>query len=158
MGLSERLGDMAIRAATVTVKWEGDRVVAAVSQAAIRGLEKTARDYIVEMRRLILETPKTGILYGFHQASAPGEPPASHYGTLIRSFRTVKEEIRGRPMMRVISTAEHARYLEFGTSHMAARPFMRPALANVKGQMLVNVGGEVKKAIGPRRPSGAPIP
>lgn len=126
----------------------------------MRGLEKTAEDYVAEMLRLILETPKTGIIYGFHQASAPGEPPASHHENLIRSFRIIKGTIEGtertKPAMRVVSTTEYARYLEFGTARMKARPFMRPALANVKKSMLTNVGGEVQKAIGPRTPAGAP--
>ena len=59
-----------------------------------------------------------------HQASAPGEPPAIDTSNLSNSIQV--ESTRTGAI--VYSTAEYAAYLEFGTSHMGARPFFAPAV------------------------------
>ena len=63
-----------------------------------------------------------------HQVSAEGEAPASDTGRLANSIAhdVVKE---GNSFIgRVIASTEYAIHLEFGTSKMGARPFLRPAL------------------------------
>jgi len=63
-----------------------------------------------------------------HQASAAGEAPASDTGRLVNSISqdVVRE---GRNFVgRVIASTDYAIHLEFGTSKMAARPFLQPAL------------------------------
>lgn len=76
---------------------------------------------------------KSGIIYQrggkAHQASAPGEPPAIDTGNLVNS---VFSEKSGPGQAVVGASAEYAEYLEFGTSKMAARPFLRPALEKVR--------------------------
>ena len=60
-----------------------------------------------------------------HRASAPGEAPATDTGNLVRnigiSYDIVKEEAT------IASRAEYSAALEFGTSRILPRPFMRPA-------------------------------
>lgn len=88
-------------------------------------------DYIaeetgVDMQNHILEemtAPKSGRMYGTHQASAPGEYPAVWFGELFDSI-TVKKTPR---QVRLIVNAKHGVYLEYGTVHMAPRPFIAPA-------------------------------
>ena len=59
-----------------------------------------------------------------HVVSRPGEPPNNDLGDLIRGIDHVELE----PLHAlVVSTAGHAASLEFGTSKMAARPYMAPA-------------------------------
>lgn len=41
--------------------------------------------------------------------------------------------VNGLPSARIGSNVEYAVYVELGTRHMSARPFLRPALASVKG-------------------------
>ena len=63
-----------------------------------------------------------------HQASAGGEAPASDTGRLANSIThdVIKE---GNSFIgRVIASTEYAIHLEFGTSKMEHRPFLRPAL------------------------------
>lgn len=68
--------------------------------------------------------------YLTHQASAPGQPPAVDLGTLRNSI--AMQEIRAG-VFRVGTNVDYAPPLEFGAPpHLAARPFMRPALASVK--------------------------
>lgn len=67
--------------------------------------------------------PKSGRMYGGHQASAPGEAPAVDTGALISSVQTDVQGTEGS----VYTNMEYAPYLEYGTSQMAPRPFFTPA-------------------------------
>lgn len=61
-----------------------------------------------------------------HVPSKPGEPPNQDTGVLANNIETVQKQ----PLVvEVSSNAPYSAALEFGTSRMAARPFMRPALA-----------------------------
>ena len=76
----------------------------------------------------IMDGPKTGKVYTIgkveHQASAPGEAPATDTGNLVNSI----DSERVKPMLhRVNAHAEYAAHLEYGTSRMAARPFLQPS-------------------------------
>lgn len=59
-----------------------------------------------------------------HVASLPGQAPNNDIGTLANNIETVQRE----PLLvEVSSNAAYSAPLEFGTSRMAARPFMAPA-------------------------------
>lgn len=81
--------------------------------------------------RSIMSGPKTGKTYRrrgvTHQASAPGEAPASDTGTLVQRSRTEYDapQLTGR----VIFSTAYALALELGTERIEPRPFLRPALA-----------------------------
>ena len=79
---------------------------------------------------------KSGVLYEkynprrTHKASAAGEPPATDTGFLVNNiFLNVDTDGLGAS---VESRADYSSFLEFGTSKMAARPFMQPALEENK--------------------------
>lgn len=59
-----------------------------------------------------------------HVASVPGEPPNNDTGVLANN---IEAEIVGPLHARVSSNAPYSAALEFGTSKMAARPFMSRA-------------------------------
>lgn len=59
-----------------------------------------------------------------HVPSLPGEPPNQDTGVLGGNIETVQ---KAPLVVEVSSNAEYSAPLEFGTSRMAARPFMRPA-------------------------------
>lgn len=59
-----------------------------------------------------------------HVPSSPGEPPNQDTGVLGGNIETV---MTGPLAVEVSSNAPYSSPLEFGTSRMAARPFMRPA-------------------------------
>lgn len=63
-----------------------------------------------------------------HQASAPGQPPATDTGRLLNSIYHVIEGVGSDLVAKIGSTVDYAEYLELGTRHMAPRPFERPAL------------------------------
>ena len=64
-----------------------------------------------------------------HVASAPGQPPAPDLGNLRRNWREqsfAQANGLGRGVdirLRITSDVPYAKYLEFGTRKMAARPF-----------------------------------
>lgn len=61
---------------------------------------------------------------GRHIPSKPGDPPHRDTGHLQGE---IKFELVNQLEAQVTSEAEYAAALEFGTSRMAARPYMRPA-------------------------------
>lgn len=64
-----------------------------------------------------------------HVASLPGEAPNADTGTLDRSIHV---ENAGPLKARSVADAPYAAALEFGTSRIAERPFMRPAAKKVR--------------------------
>lgn len=104
----------------------------------------------------ILDTPpaRTGRVYGKHQASAPGEPPAPDTRGLLESIThevgTAAIGGRGRlgsgiaSSVRVGTNHPAAELLEFGTVKMAPRPHARPALAASRDEMKGVVVAELR--------------
>ena len=68
--------------------------------------------------------------------SRPGEPPKRVHGDLLRSI-TTEVNVEGTKVIgRYGSTqGEKAKALEFGTSKMAARPFLRPPLYRFRNEI-----------------------
>ena len=92
-------------------------------------VKKTAFDIETDAKLSIMTGPKTGRTYkrgkGEHQASAPGEPPATDYGNLVNGIST---EHKKKLESWVVSAADYSLDLELGTENMEARPFMKPAV------------------------------
>lgn len=116
----------------VEVSPEATRQMAGQASMVIRAM---ASGIVTEMRRL-MSLPKTGRSYrrgrtAIHIASAPGQAPAVDTGTLTNS---INFQMQGELQATVTVNAEYAAYLEYGTRHMAARPYARPAIDKVRDQ------------------------
>jgi HK97 gp10 family phage protein len=119
-----------------------DRAKKAVFAAMARLAINIQREAVIS----ILHGPKSGVVYQNarhrkdgsvmknrrgetqykeHQASAPGEAPASDTGYLASHIQITMD--KGKGEVCVIAKADYAPALEFGTLHMAARPFLSPA-------------------------------
>lgn len=109
---------------TLTLKNDFGRIGAEAAAKLDQVVRKTALDYERQAKLNIMTGPKSGRLYGTHQASAPGESPATDTGNLAGS---IKAKPTGRMEAEVRVTAEYAFELEFGGAHVAARPYMVPA-------------------------------
>lgn len=132
----------------VAIKWNAAKQEIRIRQAADKGAIKAAKILKTEMVRLILDTPKTGritkitfgrrlksgnrVVRNIKRASAPGEAPASQTGKLVRSIQVISNRVVGA-LVRI--SAPYARFLERGTRRMEPRPFIRPAIVNVKAAM-----------------------
>ncbi len=82
-------------------------------------------------------------------ASAPGEAPAVATGNLLSN---IEVEFSERNLVAEIGVLEYAKvdyaaYLEFGTSKMAARPFLGPALNKNQKEITKIIRQEVKRAL-----------
>ena len=108
------------------------RVVAAYRKNARRYVESASRMVHGEAVRSIVEGPKTGIIYRrynpdkWHQASAPGEPPAAD--TTFLHNQIMIEMDADKMGASIVSNAIYSARLEFGTKYMLPRPFMQPAV------------------------------
>ena len=80
----------------------------------------------------IAREPKTGRTYVrgniTHTASAAGEAPATDTGRLVNSIYHDTKKEGTRQIGFVAASVDYAIHLEFGTTNMAARPFLQPAL------------------------------
>ena len=70
---------------------------------------------------------------GMGEPSAPGEPPHAQTGNLRASITTAKTD-RGTAVVGPTRLAFYGKIHEFGGRKHPARPFMRPAYMQVKGQ------------------------
>ncbi|WP_152051825.1 HK97-gp10 family putative phage morphogenesis protein [Tautonia marina] len=106
-----------------------------VEAELVKGLFASAKRVEAEAKRSITAGGKTGRVYRrrtvTHQASAPGEAPASDTGRLVNSINSSVEGLDG-VVVAGGGLVKYARMLEFGTARMAARPFMFPALEKSK--------------------------
>jgi HK97 gp10 family phage protein len=90
----------------------------------------------------------TGRQYGKHKASAPGETPAVDTGVLVNSIETQLASSSATDAWAEVGTGvEYAEFLEFGTSKMAARPFMRPGYDNNVAKIEATVRDFAKREI-----------
>lgn len=82
--------------------------------------------------KIALSMPGGGHLYGSHRASAPGQAPSVLTGDLRASI-THSVVTLGLFLTAIIGTdKDYAPLLEYGTSRMAPRPFMRVTVAKIK--------------------------
>lgn len=85
-----------------------------------------------------------------HVPSKPGQPPNADTHFLANNIETVQKE----PLVvEVSSNAPYSAPLEFGTSRMAARPFMRPARDKMRPaaeELVVKAVRKVVRASGRR--------
>lgn len=131
----------------MVVKWNGQRIESHMRQAALRGVVIAAHEVRSEAIRLILETKKSGRIYTRrgvqHQASAPGEPPASDTGTLVNSIDVVPNPATLSAVIN--ASAQYARALEYGTQTIEPRPFMRPALNKKRVRIQTILSKELRR-------------
>lgn len=110
--------------------WKGQQAISRIKRAQSRGVEKAGRMFIEECVRLMFESKSGRVYPDGHRASAPGEPPASHHGTLINRFQLVVKDMAKGEVARVTNKAKHHPMLESGTPRMLPRPLFSAALAN----------------------------
>ncbi|WP_210251307.1 HK97-gp10 family putative phage morphogenesis protein [Aureimonas psammosilenae] len=78
-----------------------------------------------------------------HVPSAPGQPPNADTRQLDKSIDTLPVQDHE---VEVVATAPYAKHLEYGTSKMEPRPFMRPALAKNEQKARDLIAKAVNKA------------
>lgn len=123
----------------------GRRIEAGAAPASLK-IAQIWRDNLIEA----LHEPKSGLMYGKHQASAPGEIPAAEgEADPGPTFEESIEITTTKTTAAVEVRARHAVDLEYGTVHMEPRPFVsettRRARADMKKGILKEWRSIVKK-------------
>lgn len=132
-----------------TTKWYGDAVLQKVEAAVLIGVERGIADVETRAVELIMEPPKTGRIYRRrgveHQASAPGQAPASDTGNLARN-RT--KDVDPAALRGVLTfRSKYARPLETGSQRIAPRPYARRALNEKRKDIEADIQAEVAAAL-----------
>ena len=112
-----------------------DRLLAGLPVRTDTVIGKVAHDAVAKMAEH-MDEPKSGLVYGAHQASAPGEAPAVDTGALKSSLYA--KRIRNA-VWEVGAGMEYAPHLEFGTTRMAARPYFVRSLLEVGKTILKEI-------------------
>lgn len=106
---------------------------AAAEQAVAETVFDVATDTHAFAVQGIQQGPKTGRVYRrgtvTHQASAPGQYPATDTGRLVSSVRMLPD---GETAYVVGTNVQYGPMLEFGTSKMAARPWLLPSFERAR--------------------------
>lgn len=113
------------------------------AQATLRGLYLAGQEIELEAERSITEGSISG---KNHVPSLPGQPPNADTRDLDTKIETVVVA-QNPPSVNVEANSDHAVPLEFGTSKMAERPYMRPAVAKKKARVSQLVGQAVRTTI-----------
>lgn len=128
----------------MTAKGHSDRLkrmAARTPQQIARKLYQAGQLVELEAERSITDGSISG---EGHVPSEPGEPPNADTRFLDSNIVT---EIGGPGIVTVTSNAPYSAALEFGTSKMEARPFMRPALNKNRAKIIQLVGEAVSSTI-----------
>lgn len=135
-------GGKELRAA---LKAMGPRLEAEVGRA----VTGTALELQGDVKKRINRGPASGRVYQkqnprrVHQASAPGQAPATDTGRLVNS---IFFEVQGKLTATVGSRLVYALWLEYGTSRMAARPYFRPAVEAMRVRFVKRLEAAVRRA------------
>lgn len=103
------------------------------------GMSKASARELLNAAQIVADDAKQSIIAGSvsgpgHVPSRPGEPPNQDTGVLARGIIT-KVNPSGKTVS-VVSTARYSAALEFGTSKMIERPFLRPALRRNRNRLV----------------------
>lgn len=105
------------------------RIDKGASSALDKAIRATALSIHADAVKSIQRGTKSGVVYTrgarSHQASAPGQAPASDTGNLASNIDYVHG--RSESFVGYNGSDEYPTYLEFGTQNMAERPWLRPA-------------------------------
>ena len=135
------------------IKWHGKKVFTLATKANVDAMVKAAGIIERDIKKSFTKQG-TGRSYKRtksgkrHYASLPGQPPAIDLGNLRASIMG-EIEVKGvgvtgkvGPDVEMLAAKtdagtdiEYGLYLEVGTKHMAARPYLRPALRRTKKEV-----------------------
>jgi hypothetical protein len=111
-------------------------------QAVVIGVVVKDGKVAVENIKQRMRSGKSGRIYNGHQASAPGESPAVDSGALINSLDVIQVS---NSDVAVYSSDPKAPLLEYGTSKMAARPFLSAESYAMEKRLPQNVESGIKE-------------
>jgi hypothetical protein len=129
--------------AMAAIQKYGAKVEAEIAKA----VTATALEVNTDIKKRIQRGPKSGRTYNrrgvSHQASAPGEAPATDTGTLASSI-TFKQV--SKLTAEVETRLAYGSFLEFGTQNIAPRPAWVPAVEEARPKFAKRVADAIRRA------------
>jgi HK97 gp10 family phage protein len=126
------------------MRWYGEQRHAEIQLEMRRRIAAAVR-LVLNQARVLVSTPGTRLRKGKAKVygavrSQPGEPPRKQTGQLRRSIATEVLGLIGR----VGTNLKYGKHLELGTRHMAARPWLRRALAESRAKITAILSRPIK--------------
>jgi len=140
---------MTIRA---ELDWDGEQVLREIereSEKALNAAAEVVRTGVVKTMPgkgagVVTGTGGDTGIRGKYRASNPGQPPGIRSGRLVNS---ISNEKAGRLRRAVGTNVSYAPHLEYGTSKMAARPFMGLGLSRSRDKAIKVFRSTLRKAL-----------
>lgn len=120
-----------------------ERRLTALPEVARGAVNAALRDIGADVTAVIRRT------LGASAVSEPGRPPRDPTGELAASLSAVVEDETST--LRIAAASPHAPFLEYGTRRMAARPFLRPAVAAATPEAKAQLREAVARAVASSR-------
>lgn len=136
-------GDAELKAALAKIQGE-------IPQEVSNAVLATALEIQSDVKKRIQRGPASGRVYvksspkRTHQASAPGQAPATDTGRLVNSVMFDQVD---KVTAEVSSVVRYASWLEFGTFKMAARPAWRPAVEKARPKFLARMTTAIDRVL-----------
>jgi len=120
--------------------WNGDKVLLDVKVKSGKNLEEACQ-FLERKIKKSLTSKGSGIKWSgqSYPSSAPGEPPATQTGTLLRSITS--ETDKSKLIGRVGTNLEYGLALEIGTNNIKPRPYLRNNFENNKKEIAEIISG-----------------
>lgn len=84
--------------------------------------------------------------HGNHHPSLPGNPPAPDTGNLRASIHYTTEKLGENSVVGIVGTdVDYGKMLEYGTSKVAPRPWLKPSLDKNESFIIKTIKGVMKK-------------
>ncbi len=126
-----------------------ERLANLLETRVLDALEQGAQILAQQVRANLREEGRSGRVYRTrgveHQASAPGEAPASRTGELSDSIAVEPGATEGE--LHVVADTAYAAALEFGTHQTEPRPFLQPAFAETREGIKARVRNAARKSV-----------
>ena len=97
-----------------------------IAKEAKNAVHESALKIEADAKVLIQRGARTGHVYGHHISSAPGEAPKTDTGNLVSNITSNVQGLRADIGSR--AQAMYGAYLEFGTTTISPRPWLRPTV------------------------------
>lgn len=143
---------------SIQVDIEGDKELIAklekIGAQAAPAMKDIANATAIELRGNIIKKiqrgPKTGAIYQrgnvTHQASKPGQPPATDTGRLVNSIYFDRARgFLGAAVATVGSKIVYAMHLEYGTRNMRPRPVWAPEARKANKKFIKRIRAYLNK-------------
>lgn len=116
-------------------------------EALERALAKMGDENVLKILRGSLRKGAKVVLADAKERAPEGKTGDLREGLKIKTVHLNKSKKNIIVEIANTKSTYYAKFLEFGTKHISARPFMRPALDNNKNEVLKITGQEINKRI-----------